>query len=863
MVALFRQWWADVRGVLSARDNPFLLRELCRSRRRQRVLQPLLWALIAYAFAFGMGALVGAALGEGGISTWWGGSAGGLCTITLAWAHLAAAAVAAARLGGDWTTQEHNQGTLALLLVTPLSARTMATARAAVPWLAGTITGLGALPFYVAAMWLGGPGPGVLLGIYIVVGALLVLVSRSAPTPPGHLAARQVEPAPTSFSGGLSGLGWVALALVTAALCAVPLRFATSSPVNPLALPVQAAAWLVGVQPFYGLWLPPLAAAAVLLPLWLVRATTAWGHRLAPTWSAAVAYTRLRALIWTALLFLGLGFIWPHMRASPNWWGLAWPGALAQDPLRLAFLALLGWTVVGAALEAQYGWPLSTGVAMLAWRWPPRGAGKSPGVWSDLANTLSALCLPIGLLLAGCLLSRTSPLAVGTAFAAKAVLVAAAALAYVHAARLAWPLGCLLLLTVPLPLLGIWRDRISFDLMYPAALSPLAGLLGFVNLPPWLVGSPWWLAGPLQLSIGLGVALRAHVRAARMPEWQSAEGFHQARLAEQCASHEADAEHEPWEEEHYVTETQPTRAPGRPFVPGPVWRLAFAVQRYYDNPVMADELRRGFGPSTWGCLIGPMPVLGLGFLGLLVSLLRSGTSFGLPVAGLEFTVSLAPWRAMLIAWAVGMMLYACALAFILPASVAVAGLPRRFEKGQLADLILTGMDSRSVIFGLAAGGLWPFLLCLLPLAALALLGALASLSPLGILAALVSTVQAFSVAVLSTGTALAGAGAVGFLRRSQTVGAVLAAAAVVVLGLVQIGLAHVVGQVGGWVGDLLAQVVYLAGAVGQGAIGWAGLRAAASSLRRLSSQDLPVPDAAWPAPKRGDGGNRTGRQSVL
>jgi hypothetical protein len=745
-------------------NNPFVLRELHAARRKPPPFALIGWEAALLGGVFFLAALIGSAHASTGISPAWGGALGALVLMPVSLTHFILLLLAVgSRAGGDWVTAEANQGTLPLLLTTPMSPVEIILKRAAVPFLAGLVAMLIPLPLYILAVSMGGVGVGTIVGIYILFafGAFL----QSGPKTYHHIT-RLAERGPPSVAvgarvGGAHYSGaWTALStlLILAYVSfGVGGAFGGRFP-NPLGALVVAGHALVTPHTFFGVPLRPVIPLLLLTPLLTAVSVMSWSLRLAVHGSSAPPHL---FRCWTAfailLLFVVLGYAWPRLLAS----GLAGrliPGVASPvSDLRGILLVLLALTVLYAGPPSVVSrWP-SVGLLALC-GWEPRPDMSIGRAFAAVcANAMSALLIPLLAFVAACALGGMSPLLAGPAFAGKALAAVAAAILFSSglgtlcaAPGIGRRGACLraagtfvygVLLCAPLA-----APYVSPSPEVQRALSslcPFGGLMALAHLPDFLVTPAWSQAVLVQLSLAVVCSLAGL--------WISIER-RRAAAPERAA----------------VPAPKTAPAAATPSLVASWDRRCLRIQRFWDNPVLVREIRRGQQKGEGRALL---VLVGLALLGLGVVVLRWPGSVVEVMGSFDFLdhVTRLPLpRAAAATITPIVMLGVAGVAWFASGVAGASIIGRERRDGTFAFTMMTPLSPRDILLGAAAAAVYPAALVLAVALVPCLVCTIASLSWQSVLVFITCIIWVVMLAVTSSGLSM---GCAALLRFRPSTGA--------------------------------------------------------------------------------------------
>ncbi len=826
MRQLVANWVRSARDLLQWGRNPFLVLELHRSRRRDWV--PVLLGLELLVLGLAFGGCAGASMLSGslGASQAWGGSMGSAVAIVLSLLHLGAAPLAAGLRGGDWVTREANSGTLELLLATPMTPVQMVLRRAAYPFLCGMLASLLPLPFYVFAHALGGPGVLTLASFYFIVTVLVISVSGISRVGGASLGSAQSRWGTGSLT---TALVLISLFFMLAPQLMMLLRMAGMG-LNPLAVPLVVADWLRRAQAFYAWPLPPLLVGIALFPVWLGGVSLRWAGRLDFEGRLSVPAARVRSALLVLLVFVALGYAWPGLVGGLRAAVLV-GGTGTGAALRGLFLGLLLAAVLLAGVDLARGRTPDLGLLGMLGRTPAEGAAPWRLLRFSLLNTVSVLAAPVGVVLVGSLLSWTSPAAMGLDFAGQALASAGAMLLYLlgvsvfawgaFAGRGPWQAVFTVswyALTFALPLVALLKPHVAWDLTPAAIMSPLGGVLDLCAPVRWLAHWPWAPVAFIHAALGaLGVA----------GGW-AAYQYRYSRYERRLARLRREAE-EAARRPRYVVPLKIVME-----------EEALKVQDYFDNPIMVQEVRRGFRRHQWQTLAVVCGAVGALILWLLIRAALHGASMRTGLPGLSFTQGLSNWQGLCALWPIIALGLPLLLAFGLPLGPAGSALSRRRREGTMPFVVMTGMRPAEIINGVAAASLYPVALCLLPVLAAGVVSSVVSLAPTAVSATLAMGACVAGVGVLMTGLTLLGAALSDFGPSAEGVGAGLAVTVGVIAELVKFALVLGLAGRSGVATDALAHVGLWVGAVADVGVGLLGIRLATMKLGRVVRRDIPI-----------------------
>jgi hypothetical protein len=599
---------------------------------------------------------------------------------------------------------------------------------------------------------------------------------------------------------------------------------------NPLALPLALADWLAEPQTFF-LWrLPPLLVALALFPVWLGGTALRWARRLDFEGRLGVPAARVRSALLLLLVFVALGYGWSALVTGGRAGDLV-VGTDAGAPVRGLVLGLVLAAVLLAVVDLAMGRTPDLGLLGMSGHSPGEGASPADLLRFGLLNTLSVLVVPVGLVLAACLLSGTALPAADLAFGGKVLLSGGAMLLYLLGVSVfAW--GALAgrgslqtvftvawyVVSLALPLLALLKPYVPWNLAPAAIFSPLGGVLDLAAPVRFLHSWSWGQTALVHAALGVaGVAGGWEI-------WR----YRYRRYERQVQRLQREAE-------------EAALRP-RPVVPlGVVMQqAAMRLQNYYDNPLMVEEVRRGFRRSGWRALAITCGVVAAAILWLLVRAALRGAWMRTGCPGLSFTMGLARWQGILAAWPIEALGLPGVLALVLPLGPAGSALARRRREGTLPFLVMTPLKAREIVTGIAVAALYPVALCLLPVLAVGLLSSVLSLSPMAISATLALAAWIVGLAVAMAGLTLLGAGMSDFGPSAEGVGGGLALFVVVLAEVVKFAVIGILIAQAAPYRDIIVHLGLWVGAGAEVGLGLLGLAGAAGRLARVWRRDIPT-----------------------
>ncbi|MFQ6098084.1 MAG: hypothetical protein ACE5O2_10200, partial [Armatimonadota bacterium] len=417
MVSSLKFW----SGLLCWYENPFVLREMHLSRRRRGAIwlglgaQVVLTALTFFVVALTTRVWMTHSPARG-IGPAWGGSVGALCLIPVSLLIAFFVWRAAGSRSGDWIGREVAQGTLQMLLVTPMTPTEMVLKRAAWPFVNAMLAALVGLPFVVLCASMGGVTFWTIVSLYVVFAALAIAESG-----PGSGRA--------GAAGIFRGSAFFAIVAVVLLVDGIKTGFTTRS--NPLAVFVLAAEFLARSQQFFGFHLPPLAPLLFVAPMWLAATALAWSWRVYDDQRILIAIGRCRSAFMMTLSLVLLGYLWPHLVAGGLGWAAQMLGATGMAAaLRGTLLILLAIAVLVTGSETLQARYVTLGTDVLWGRPPDPDVGIRRQLYLSAMGVLSSVAPPVALYAVGCVFAGENPLQIGPDFLGAAMVAALASVFY-------------------------------------------------------------------------------------------------------------------------------------------------------------------------------------------------------------------------------------------------------------------------------------------------------------------------------------------------------------------------------------------------------------------------------------------------
>lgn len=726
-------------------DNPFVIRESRRDRKRKQATRSYFWMALVMVCCIALAAAgIVAALNSGSRFPWWwiGGDPFVALTIVVSGTHVMFIAGASQRTTAQMLRQEAFKNTLMHLILLPMSPFQVVLEAAIYAWMEGMRVAITLLPFYVfmAAMdkisWL---DLLMLYGVFATVSFAAPITRRpmladdvttaSIPQPlarrPGSTALAQTARGQQQNQNANSSLGMVMA-------CLLPMFFAffvmvgrlggrggsrtlqsfhqyipdsllTLMPTSLLSWPLLIARGVITPLDWFGHRIPPIVFCLVLTVVTryvqMVRTSEYLQVGLYRDLAFLPTYLprrRLETVVRYIQLFVVTGYLWR--------WGIVNGGLnfLSNGAIGRGS----GLPGFAYALLCMLGWVVMTRVSLLAnWRWSERSKRRLLAVrhypsFRALRYALEPFVFVIGYYLACCLLSGTAPLPPGVhAIAAPMLaLCAVGGLLSYGVDSLFWQAGTLIKLAVPI------LYFIGFGYYHSAAARPLLTLsptLGFLSL---LHPLPYGLAIPGNLLTGFGwqdwvirggavggllTLLGTLLFALRKPH-PGSEG-----VALDPTLYGQDVFTDPPLPRQETKRVQEETAFCR--------KIVDFTQRIADNAIATKELRvrlrSALEGTTLPYLVVALLMLHIGVYLFIPEVPRVlGGEFASYLFGHAHSEGVQTIAAMLICWLVALLALACFSGFATARAFAIER-----DKSTLGFILLTPLSESSIVLGKASG----------------------------------------------------------------------------------------------------------------------------------------------------------------